>query len=185
MRPPLYWNKFYLYSMKKIAIFSFCISTWLACGVKDPNKKIMRKAKAVDSMATPGIKESAKIADLNSFESKGAEVLYRLITEKGETYFTQHAFDELEKQGLSTSDDLFFLEAGQRLISEKKFQAALVLYQLFTSEFSHTVIAWNDLGQVYLELKETEKARTCFEKALQLQPDNARAKRMLEQMKGA
>jgi len=151
-----------------------------ACGVKDHNKKVVKAPKAVDSMGTPGIKESAKIADLNTFESKGAEILYHLALDKGEAYFTQHVFDTLQKAGLSTSDDLFFLEAGQRLISEKKFAPALALYQLFTREFPNNVIAWNDLGEIYLEMKAIEKARLCFEQALKIQPENERAKRMLE-----
>lgn len=116
----------------------------------------------------------------SSFESRGAEVLYMIMIEKGEDYFTQNAFNALRAEDLPTDDDMFFLEAGQRLISEKKWNAALALYLLYTKSFPQIVVAWNDLGEVYLNMNEKEKARDCFKKTLKIKPDNARAKRLLE-----
>ncbi|HYG52746.1 MAG TPA: serine hydrolase [Flavobacteriales bacterium] len=121
-------------------------------------------------------------ANLNSFESKGAEFIYKTILERGPDYFTKNIVTDLRANNFAATDDMLFLEAGQRLIKEQKLDEALALYTLYTKKFPGIIIAWNDLGEVYLMKGNKAEAKKCFEKALELKPDNERAKRMLKEL---
>lgn len=121
-------------------------------------------------------------ANLNQFEFKGAEFIYKTILEKGAAYFTKNIEKDLKANGFPISDDMLFLEAGQRLIKEKKVNEAVALYELYTNRFPNIIVAWNDLGEVYTMKGDKASAKKCFEQALKLKPDNERAKRMLNEL---
>lgn len=122
-------------------------------------------------------------ANLHGFEYTGSRVLYTLMIEKGEKYFKAHALERLLQERLP-ENEMFFLEAGQKLMREKKWGSAKALYLLLTERFPENTIAWNDLGEVCFEMKEMAKAKTCFEQALKVNPENERAKRWMEKIKG-
>lgn len=121
-------------------------------------------------------------SQIQQFEFKGAEFLYKIMKEKGAVYFKKNIFSELKNNGFSTQDDMYFLEAGQKLIIENSLNEALTLYLIYTQYFPNIVVAWNDLGEIYIKKGEKDKAVECFKKALQLKPENERAKTMLEQL---
>jgi CubicO group peptidase (beta-lactamase class C family) len=90
---------------------------------------------------------------------------------------------ELEKEGISVEDDMILLEVGNALISESKPEKALLLYHYYTALFPKIVVAWNDMGDVYLSLKNKEAAIECYQQALKIRPENPRAKASLEKLK--
>jgi tetratricopeptide (TPR) repeat protein len=90
---------------------------------------------------------------------------------------------ELEKEGISVEDDMILLEVGNTLISESKPEKALLLYHYYTALFPKIVVAWNDMGDVYLSLKNKEAAIECYQQALKIRPENPRAKASLEKLK--
>jgi predicted negative regulator of RcsB-dependent stress response len=76
-------------------------------------------------------------------------------------------------------DDMVFLEVGQLLMQERKNDKALVLYKFYTKTFPNIVVAWNDLGDIYLLQDKKEEAINCYKQALKIRPENPRAKESL------
>jgi CubicO group peptidase (beta-lactamase class C family) len=118
------------------------------------------------------------------FQLPPARIIYNLIDTKGGLYFEQHYAAELTNAGVEISaDDMPFLFAGRALIDEKRWQDACHLYTVYCKEYPRIVVAWNDLGDVNVELGKTAEARKCYEQALALRPGNARAKTALSKLK--
>jgi CubicO group peptidase (beta-lactamase class C family) len=95
---------------------------------------------------------------------------------------TKDLKSELEKENLTIDDDMVLLNVGQTLISEKKADKALMLYQYYTNTFPNIVVAWNDLGDVYLMKNNKDEAIKCYQQALKIRPANSRAKANLEKL---
>ena len=67
-------------------------------------------------------------------------------------------------------------------MEEQKNEEALILYKYYTNAFPMIVVAWNDMGDVYLKLNKKEEAIKCYKQALKLRPENPRAKNNLEKL---
>ncbi|MDI1234142.1 MAG: serine hydrolase [bacterium] len=89
---------------------------------------------------------------------------------------------ELAKENIKIDDDMVLLDVGQTLINEKKPIKALMLYKYYTKSFPNIVVAWNDLGDVYLMDDKKDEAIKCFKQALKIRPENPRAKESLEKL---
>ena len=89
---------------------------------------------------------------------------------------------ELQSHGYVLDDDMPLFFAGQPLLMEGKADEAIALYQFYTKRFPQIVVAWNDLGDAYLLKKDKEKAKTCFQKALEIRPGNPRALENLKKL---
>ena len=90
--------------------------------------------------------------------------------------------DELKKENIVVGDDMVLLEVGQKLTEEAKTDQAIVLYKYYTATFPNIVVAWNDLGEIYLAKGRKEEARKCFEQALKIRPGNPRATENLKKI---
>ena len=90
---------------------------------------------------------------------------------------------ELLNEKLKVEDDMVLLEVGQKLIEEKKNKEAIILYSYYTKTFPNIVVAWNDLGDVYLAENNIEKAELCFKQALKIRPANPRALEALKKLR--
>jgi hypothetical protein len=78
------------------------------------------------------------------------------------------------------------MEAGQRLLNEKKYEDAVILFQLNAAANPHSYRAYFALGATYFALRNKELARKNLEKTLELDPKNYGARirlRDLEQNK--
>jgi tetratricopeptide (TPR) repeat protein len=75
---------------------------------------------------------------------------------------------------------MVLLNVGNKLTDEKDYDNAIALYGVYTKEFPGIIIAWNELGELWLVKGDKNQAGTCFSKALELSPDNRRAKKGLE-----
>ncbi len=126
-----------------------------------------------------GIIEEDAIAGKNAFDSPQAEKIYQIL----ESTHTTNLAVELEKEKIQVTDDMILLEVGQRLIQENKPDLALSLYQYYTKTFPQIVVAWNDMGDVYLMKGNKEEAIQCYQSALKLKPDNPRAKESLARLR--
>ncbi len=111
-----------------------------------------------------------------------SKFIYNLLSEKGAAHFTANIEQALRENGYTLDDDMVLLFAGQAILAEKKADEAIALYQFYTQKFPRIIVAWNDLGDAYLLKKDTENAKKCFQKALELRPGNERAKRNLEKL---
>ena len=113
------------------------------------------------------------------FETAMAAKIYSILEDLKPTDLGK----ALEEQHIQVDDDMILLDVGQRLIQERKADAALVLYQYYTKTFPNIVVAWNDMGYVYLMLNKKNAAINCYQQALKLRPANRRAKESLEKLK--
>ncbi len=109
--------------------------------------------------------------------------LFNLIKTKGGKYFEENYKQEIKNSGMREKDDMMLLNAGQALLQEKDYDNAISLYRVYTKEFPKIIIAWNDMGEAYLDKGDKENALKCFEQALKIMPDNKRAKNNLEHLK--
>lgn len=112
------------------------------------------------------------------FETPIAGKIYKIITEQKPADLGE----ALQKENISVTDDMILLDVGQKLIEEKKADEALVLYQFYTKHFPGIVVAWNDMGDVYLMKSDKPDAKKCYEQALKLRPGNTRATENLNRL---
>ncbi len=73
------------------------------------------------------------------------------------------------------------LDAGQRLLNEKKPEQAALLFQLNTEKNPHSFRAYFALGEAYLRAGKKELAIANFEKSLQINPKNYDVRNRLKQ----
>ncbi|MGB3078451.1 MAG: tetratricopeptide repeat protein, partial [Saprospiraceae bacterium] len=57
-----------------------------------------------------------------------------------------------------------------------------VLYVYYTKAFPNIVVAWNDLGDIYLAQSKKNEAMNCYRQALKIRPGNPRAKESLDKL---
>jgi len=89
---------------------------------------------------------------------------------------------ELIKEKIKVEDDMVLLEVGQSLMQENKNDKALILYKYYTKTFPIIVVAWNDLGDIYLKQNDKDEAIKCYKQALKIRPENPRAKENLDKL---
>ncbi len=117
------------------------------------------------------------------FEVAPAKFIYELISAKGGSFFSKNYKAEFKKAGLAWGeDDMPLLYAGQALLEEHKLEDAFELYLVYTNEFPRIVVAWNDLGDIYLTKNDKQNASRCFEQALKIRPGNERAQQSLKKL---
>ena len=122
--------------------------------------------------------ENDAISQKPKFENE----LSKRISEIIERPSTTDLAIELAKENLKIEDDMVLLEVGQSLMQESKNDKALILYKYYTTTFPNIVVAWNDLGDIYLNLKNNMEAIKCYKHALDIRPKNPRAKESLDKL---
>ena len=115
-------------------------------------------------------------------EGGAAGNLYKWLLANDKSDFTTAYKEIYKKMGVPLDDDMQLLYVGQRLIQEKHFDKALILYQTYTHDFPQIVMAWNDLGDVHVALNDKPSAIRCYQKALELRPGNPRATNALKKL---
>lgn len=122
------------------------------------------------------------VQDAVNMQPKFDDPLSKTIYDIVQNPATTDLKTELEKSNIVVDDDMILLDAGEKLIEENKFDAALILYKYYTQTFPNIVVAWNDLGDIYLALKNKDEAKKCYQQALKIRPENPRAKENLEKL---
>ncbi len=112
------------------------------------------------------------------FENNLSKQIYEILENPGTTDLAS----EFEKQHIKVDDDMVLLEVGQTLLQEKKIDKAFLLYTYYTKAFPNIVVAWNDLGDIYLSKNKKEEAINCYRQALKIRPENPRAKESLKKL---
>ena len=104
--------------------------------------------------------------------------LYELLTQNDPAQFQSL----VEKEKLNVDDDMVLFEVGQKLTNEGQTEQAIALYQYYNQAFPNIVVAWNELGELYLQTNNKQEAKKCFEQALKLRPGNPRATENLKKL---
>ncbi|MBX7126412.1 MAG: serine hydrolase [Cyclobacteriaceae bacterium] len=118
------------------------------------------------------------VAQRPRFENPQSEVVASLLDKPG----VSDLGAALQEAGVVVDDDMVLLEVGQQLMEKGQYERARLLYEYYTRQFPRIVVSWNDLADVYLALKDPVRARTCFEQALRIRPENPRAKEGLRKL---
>lgn len=113
---------------------------------------------------------------LQPLHEPASRYLYNLIKTKGGKYFEENYSYEIEKSGMMPDDDMVLFTVGRGLRDMNDIQGAISLYKVYTTLFPKIFICWNELGECYLQFKDKENAKKCFEEALKIQPGNPRVK---------
>ncbi len=112
------------------------------------------------------------------FENELSKQLYDILEKPNTTDLAS----ELGKENIKVEDDMVLLEVGQSLMQEKKTDKAFLLYKFYTKTFPNIVVAWNDLGDIYLLQDNKSEAINCYKQALKIRPENTRAKESLDKL---
>ena len=115
------------------------------------------------------------------WENPQAETLYNLLKKNS----TRDVGQLLTEQKMDVRDDMVLLEAGQKLMDEHQTETAINLFEFYTRQFPSIVVAHNNLGDLYLQTGQKEKAKTCYRAALKIRPNNPRAKTALAKLEAA
>jgi tetratricopeptide (TPR) repeat protein len=109
-------------------------------------------------------------------------VLYDFIKKNGQTGFHDFYISTFKKSGIPLDNDMILLHAGQRFLEEKNADGAIALYSVYTQDFPQIIVAKNDLADAYLLKGDKENAIKWYKKALELRPNNPRAKEALKRL---
>jgi Predicted membrane protein (DUF2306)/Tetratricopeptide repeat len=88
------------------------------------------------------------------------------------TAASRYNFDEDELNAL-----------GYRLLTAKKFNEAIRIFQLNIQAYPKSANTYDSLGEAYMDAGDKPQAIAFYEKSLQLNPKNANGARMLEKLK--
>jgi CubicO group peptidase (beta-lactamase class C family) len=113
-----------------------------------------------------------------------AEALYQ-IAEKD----VAAAVAEYRKLKATKADSYDFAEGelqtlGYQLVGLKRLKDAVEIFKLNVEMFPKSANSYDSLGETYLELGEKELALTSYQKAIELNPANANAMRIVNRIEG-
>jgi CubicO group peptidase (beta-lactamase class C family) len=118
----------------------------------------------------PRLSVAAKIGDV--IKSRGVETAvaeyHRLKSAQSDSY----NFSESELNAL-----------GYQLLGQKQNQAAVRIFELNTTEFPTSSNAYDSLGDAFRQIQEKQRAIWAYTKAVELDPLNLNARRMLQSLK--
>jgi len=92
---------------------------------------------------------------------------------------------DYQKRISATGADHYFLEdeftvLGRRLMGAGKLDAALTVFRQECDTFPESALAYDNLGEIYLKMGNTEKAIQNYEMSLQIMPFNKNAEEILK-----
>ena len=80
-------------------------------------------------------------------------------------------------------DEFSFNSYGYELLSSGKIGEAIMVFNLNIKMFPKSVNAFDSLAEAYVKKGDKKLAIKNYEKSLELNPDNANAKKMLKKLK--
>jgi CubicO group peptidase (beta-lactamase class C family) len=113
------------------------------------------------------------------FQNELSKKIYEILKNP----MTTDLAKELSNEKVKVDNDMVLWEVGQKLIQENRNKEAVMLYTYYTKTFPNIVVAWNDLGDVYLAENNKNKAISCYKQALKVRPGNPRAMEALKKLK--
>jgi tetratricopeptide (TPR) repeat protein len=76
----------------------------------------------------------------------------------------------------------FLDETGHRLLGTDRVDEAILLFRANTEFYPKDIDTWNSLGKGYLAAGDLRRTEQCYEKILELDPDNEAAAAILERL---
>jgi len=110
------------------------------------------------------------------------DAIFKAITERGATYFSQNSDEILKTAGFDFDNDMQLLGVGERLEEAKKWEEGIALFETYTRLFPRIVVAWNRLGKCCLAKGDKPGAKAAWEKSVALRPKGNPAAAWLEEL---
>lgn len=124
-----------------------------------------------------------RLRPMEAEEKNAAEQLIALSPDTSTSVaHVSQLFRDLKNQGMIFDSRLEFQlnKTGYQLLNNNRPEEAVSIFELQTELFPTVANGFDSLGEGYLAVSETEKAREAFETALSLDPGFSHAKKMLE-----
>lgn len=89
---------------------------------------------------------------------------------------------KFESRGSYDFSERSLNEFGYHALGKKDTEGAIAVFRQMTSEFPASSNAWDSLGEAYVAAGQKDLARTSYRKSLELDPQNADAKKKLAEL---
>ncbi len=73
---------------------------------------------------------------------------------------------------------------GYGLLEAERLKPALKIFEINTELFPEAFNTWDSLGEAFMKMGNDAKAIACFEKSLELNPENTNAEEMIARIQG-
>jgi tetratricopeptide (TPR) repeat protein len=91
---------------------------------------------------------------------------------------------QLAEEGVPENVEADINAMGSFLIQSDRASKALQVFEFDTRFFPRAFRAWDGLGRAHMALEQNDAALRAFERSLELNPDNANARRMIQRIRG-
>jgi len=102
----------------------------------------------------------------------------------GRTKKAEKALRELAETENSSRVEETVNFVGYGLLEAERLKPALKVFKLNTDLFPEASNTWDSLGEAQMKLGNEAKALSCYQKSLELNPDNTNAEEMIARIQG-
>ncbi len=110
------------------------------------------------------------------------EYLYKIISEKGSSYFRENSKTVLKEGGYQIRSSNQLNMVGYNLLFDHRTVMAIDIFELNVQLFPEDANIHDSLGEAYMAKGDYEKSREMYNKALEIDPNFANAKKMLQKL---
>jgi CubicO group peptidase (beta-lactamase class C family) len=110
------------------------------------------------------------------------EYFYKIISEKGSTYFLENYEQILKEGGYQIRSSNLLNRAGYDLLFYRQIDMAITLFELNIRLFPDDANIYDSLGEGYMMRGDYKNSRKMYNKALELDPNFENAKKMLKEL---
>ncbi|MBN2572111.1 MAG: tetratricopeptide repeat protein [Ignavibacteriales bacterium] len=91
-------------------------------------------------------------------------------------------YKQLRNDNLKYFNENEFIQIGYRFLKTDKTSEAIEIFKISVELFPESFNVWDSLGEAYMKNGDTKNAIINYEKSLELNPKNNKARKMLEQL---
>jgi len=110
------------------------------------------------------------------------EFLYKTISEKGNSYVKDNFDEILEGGGYQIWSPFQLNMVGYNLLFDSQVDMAIIVFEYNIILFPENANIHDSLGEAYMMIGDFNSSRKMYNKALELDPDFANAKTMLQKL---
>ena len=101
----------------------------------------------------------------------------------GRTNMAEKTLRELAETGDPGRVEASVNAVGYTLFQAERLQPAARVFELNTELFPEAFNTWDSLGEAFMHLGKDKKAITCYERSLELNPENTNAEEMIARIR--
>jgi tetratricopeptide (TPR) repeat protein len=176
----------YICDLKKLRVYVYNFHNFEDAYEFDLREELRKGKKSHELPALFGVKTFAAVSHERYAPKLGISELQQKIAEGGldnAIRWYQEVKDKHQKLYSYSFFEGVIQELGLDLMKENKMKEAIVVFRFNTFAFPDSADAWELLGDAYAKSGDSQQAIVNFEKSLQLNPQNAKLKEKLEQLR--